>query len=238
MPYDYSALPRRRATSISSRPARSPACRCASAPAAPARTAAQAFQGRRSARCSTRIRGRRRSLRAAQVLEQLRSRWHDRRARHRPRKSAAVSCAASSKSARNIRPDDISDQARARRTADLKDFDNIIFVARIGVEKGKPKNDGTRRELSGQKHHRRRHHAGQKRLASGRSAATLQRRQCRRGRVASAVRDACPGHHETGVGVIDDPTMRVAGLTGRDRGCMAAAGNRRRHRRGAWGRRA
>ena len=50
-------------------------------------------------------------------------------------------------SARGIKPDDLSDQARARRTADLKDFDDIIFIARIGVEKGKPKNDGTRREL-------------------------------------------------------------------------------------------
>jgi hypothetical protein len=46
-------------------------------------------------------------------------------------------------SARGIKPDDLSDQARARRTADLKDFDNIIFVARIGVEKGKPRNDGS-----------------------------------------------------------------------------------------------
>jgi hypothetical protein len=41
-------------------------------------------------------------------------------------------------SAFGIKPDDLSDQARARRTADLKDFDNIIFVARIGIEKGKP----------------------------------------------------------------------------------------------------
>jgi hypothetical protein len=46
-------------------------------------------------------------------------------------------------SARNIRPDDMSDQARARRMASLKDFDNIPFIARIGVEKGKPKNDGS-----------------------------------------------------------------------------------------------
>jgi hypothetical protein len=41
-------------------------------------------------------------------------------------------------SARNIRPDDMSDQARAHRMASLKDFDNIAFVARIGIEKGKP----------------------------------------------------------------------------------------------------
>jgi hypothetical protein len=46
-------------------------------------------------------------------------------------------------SARNIRPDDLSDQARARRTASLKDFDDIIFVARIGVEKGKTKPDSS-----------------------------------------------------------------------------------------------
>jgi hypothetical protein len=46
-------------------------------------------------------------------------------------------------SARNIRPDDLSDQARARRMASLKDFDNLPFVARIGIEKGKPKKDGS-----------------------------------------------------------------------------------------------
>jgi hypothetical protein len=46
-------------------------------------------------------------------------------------------------SARNIKPNDMSDQARADRTADLKDFDNIVFIARIGIEKGKPKNDGS-----------------------------------------------------------------------------------------------
>jgi hypothetical protein len=46
-------------------------------------------------------------------------------------------------SARNIRPDDMSDEARKRRTADLKDFDNIICMVKIGIEKGKPKNDGS-----------------------------------------------------------------------------------------------
>jgi hypothetical protein len=46
-------------------------------------------------------------------------------------------------SARNIRPDDLGDQARARRTASLKDFNDIVFITRIGVEKGKPRNDGT-----------------------------------------------------------------------------------------------
>jgi hypothetical protein len=46
-------------------------------------------------------------------------------------------------SACNIRPDDLSDQARTRRMASLKDFDNIPFIARIGIEKGKPKNDGS-----------------------------------------------------------------------------------------------
>ena len=27
--------------------------------------------------------------------------------------------------------------------ADLKDFDGLMFIAKIGVEKGKPKNDGS-----------------------------------------------------------------------------------------------
>jgi hypothetical protein len=46
-------------------------------------------------------------------------------------------------SARNIQPDDMSDEARKRRTADLKDFNDIICIVRVGVEKGKPKNDGS-----------------------------------------------------------------------------------------------
>ena len=46
-------------------------------------------------------------------------------------------------SARGIKPGDLSEQARARRTADLKDFDNIVFVVRIGIEKGKLKKDGS-----------------------------------------------------------------------------------------------
>jgi hypothetical protein len=46
-------------------------------------------------------------------------------------------------SARGIKPGDTSEQARAAYRAALKDFDNIIFIARIGVEKGKAKNDGS-----------------------------------------------------------------------------------------------
>ena len=46
-------------------------------------------------------------------------------------------------SARGIKPKDVSTQARQARTADLKDFDGLIFIAKIGVEKGKPKNDGS-----------------------------------------------------------------------------------------------
>ena len=34
-------------------------------------------------------------------------------------------------------------QARAARSRDLKDFDGINFIVKIGVEKGKPKNDGS-----------------------------------------------------------------------------------------------
>jgi hypothetical protein len=44
-------------------------------------------------------------------------------------------------SARGIKPDDTSPQARALRTVSLKDFDNLTFIAKIGIEKGKPKTD-------------------------------------------------------------------------------------------------
>jgi hypothetical protein len=46
-------------------------------------------------------------------------------------------------SARGIQPGDTSAQARAGRTATLKDFDGLVFIARIGIEKGKLKNDGS-----------------------------------------------------------------------------------------------
>jgi hypothetical protein len=46
-------------------------------------------------------------------------------------------------SARGIKTGDTSEQTLAKYQAGLKDFDNIIFIARIGVEKGKPKNDGS-----------------------------------------------------------------------------------------------
>ena len=100
------------------------------------------LQGRQLRDAGLRVRARRRALRAAEGLDQPRARRHDGGARP-GRGDLAVSCAPSSNLARGIKPDDLSDQARARRTADLKDFDNIIFVARIGVEKGKPRNDGS-----------------------------------------------------------------------------------------------
>jgi len=42
-----------------------------------------------------------------------------------------------------IKEGDQSPQARAAYMADLKDFDGLMFIAKIGVEKGKPKNDGS-----------------------------------------------------------------------------------------------
>ena len=45
-------------------------------------------------------------------------------------------------SARGIKPDDMSPQARAARTASVKDFDNLTFIAKIGIEKGKPRKEG------------------------------------------------------------------------------------------------
>ena len=46
-------------------------------------------------------------------------------------------------SAREIRPDDMSPEARTKRTVELKDFDGMRFIAKIGIEKGRPKNDGS-----------------------------------------------------------------------------------------------
>jgi hypothetical protein len=46
-------------------------------------------------------------------------------------------------SALGLKPDDISPQARAARTVSLKQFEGMTFIGKIGVEKGKPKNDGT-----------------------------------------------------------------------------------------------
>jgi hypothetical protein len=46
-------------------------------------------------------------------------------------------------SSRGIKPDDVSPAARKARTASPKDFDNVIFIAKIGVERGRPKDDGS-----------------------------------------------------------------------------------------------
>jgi hypothetical protein len=64
-------------------------------------------------------------------------------------------------SARGIKEGDQSPQARAAYMADLKDFDGLMFIAKIGVEKGKPKNDGSGEKLRRQERPRRGHHAGQ-----------------------------------------------------------------------------
>jgi hypothetical protein len=46
-------------------------------------------------------------------------------------------------SARGVKPADLSPEARKARTAALDEFHGLKFVAKVGVEKGKPKNDGT-----------------------------------------------------------------------------------------------
>jgi hypothetical protein len=46
-------------------------------------------------------------------------------------------------SARGIKPSDTSAEARRARTAELGDFDGLRFIAKIGIEKGRPKNDGS-----------------------------------------------------------------------------------------------
>jgi hypothetical protein len=46
-------------------------------------------------------------------------------------------------SALGLKPDDVSPQARAARTVDLKQFEGMTFIAKIGIEKGAAKNDGS-----------------------------------------------------------------------------------------------
>jgi hypothetical protein len=46
-------------------------------------------------------------------------------------------------SARGIKKDMPAEQARALYQADLKDFDNLVFIARVGLRKGEPKKDGS-----------------------------------------------------------------------------------------------
>jgi hypothetical protein len=46
-------------------------------------------------------------------------------------------------SALGIKPDDMSPQARVARTVDYKDFEGKTFVGKVGIEGGRPKNDGS-----------------------------------------------------------------------------------------------
>jgi hypothetical protein len=62
---------------------------------------------------------------------------HDRAVEYTHRKLRAIL-----ESAHGIKPNDMSPQAHAARTASLKDFDGIRFTARIGIEGGKPRGNG------------------------------------------------------------------------------------------------
>jgi hypothetical protein len=46
-------------------------------------------------------------------------------------------------SALGLKPDDVSPQARAARTVSHKQFEGVTFIAKIGIEQGKAKNDGS-----------------------------------------------------------------------------------------------
>ena len=46
-------------------------------------------------------------------------------------------------SALGLKPDDVSPQARAARTVSLKQFEGKTFIAKIGIEKGNAKTDGS-----------------------------------------------------------------------------------------------
>ena len=86
---------------------------------------------------------RRRTLRAAQILGRISS---SKGTTDGHAKAAEISrgiLRSILDSALGLKPDDMSPQARAGRTVSLKHFDNMTFIAKIGIEKGKPKNDGT-----------------------------------------------------------------------------------------------
>jgi hypothetical protein len=55
-------------------------------------------------------------------------------------------------SARGIKPNDTSKEAREARTAELGDFDGLRFIAKIGIEKGRPKNDGSSENYADRNH--------------------------------------------------------------------------------------
>ena len=83
---------------------------------------------------------------------------------------------------RGLKPDDMSDAARAARTVELKDFEGATFLAKIGIEKGGPiKNDGTRRVLAGQEHARHGDHQRQEGVAPDRAAAAVRGEHLDRG---------------------------------------------------------
>ena len=42
---------------------------------------------------------------------------------------------------RGLKPDDMSDAARAARTVELRDFEGATFLAKLGIEKGGPVKD-------------------------------------------------------------------------------------------------
>jgi hypothetical protein len=46
-------------------------------------------------------------------------------------------------SALGLKPNDVSAEARAARTVSVKKFEGMNFIAKIGIEKGGPKNDGS-----------------------------------------------------------------------------------------------
>jgi hypothetical protein len=46
-------------------------------------------------------------------------------------------------SALGLKPNDVSAEARAARTVSVKKFEGINFIAKIGIEAGGPKNDGS-----------------------------------------------------------------------------------------------
>ena len=87
----------------------------------------------------------------------------------KPPKLVAARLRRSSTPRSGLNPMTRAAQARAARTVSLRQFEGMTFIAKIGIEKGGPKNDGTgenwpdKNMIAGD-------HAGQEGVAPGRAA--------------------------------------------------------------------
>jgi len=141
-------------------------------------------------------------------------------------------------SARGIKKNDTSPENLALYQAEDKDFDNIIFVARVGLRKGEPKNDGSGTSWSDKNYLLTAITPDQKDWQpveqpppsnGGGAGATVARENTASGGRSARGLHAHPPAEVGELGHEEGP-HRWDGLRGCPRRRMAAAGDRRRHR--------